>query len=102
MSSGSIEDERRVGEIQRECSGCSYSVQKRKRRDGFMVKTRSDASVAESQQSIPDPQQSVSERVADSRDPVPGRVPDSQQYIVGLLYLIIYTLLPLHLDLRSF
>ena len=46
-----------------------------------MVKTRFDASVAESQQSIPDPQQSVSERVADSRDPVPGRVPDSQQVV---------------------
>ena len=44
-----------------------------------MVKIRFDASVAESQQSIPDPQQSVSERVADSQDPVPGRVPDSQQ-----------------------
>nr|CAD1819723.1 unnamed protein product [Ananas comosus var. bracteatus] len=77
MSSRSIEDERRVGEIQREGSGCSYSVQKR--RDRFMVKTRFDASVAEFQQSIPDPQQSVSERVADSRDPIPGRVPDSQQ-----------------------
>nr|CAD1817050.1 unnamed protein product [Ananas comosus var. bracteatus] len=37
-----------------------------------MVKTRFEASVAESQQSIPDSQQSVSERVADSRDPREG------------------------------
>nr|CAD1832570.1 unnamed protein product [Ananas comosus var. bracteatus] len=63
-----IEDERRVGEIQKEGSGCSYSVQKR--RDGFMVKTRFDASVAESQQSVPNPYQSVSEHVADSQDPL--------------------------------
>nr|CAD1827547.1 unnamed protein product [Ananas comosus var. bracteatus] len=44
-----------------------------------MVKTQFDASVAESKQTVPDPQQSVSKRVADSQDPVPGRVPDSQQ-----------------------
>jgi len=49
-----------------------------------MIKTRFDASVVESQQSVPNPQQSVSERVADSRDPVPGRVPDSQQVVSEL------------------
>nr|CAD1843332.1 unnamed protein product [Ananas comosus var. bracteatus] len=43
-----------------------------------MVKIRFDASVAESQQSVPNPQQSVSEWIADSQDLVPGeyRIPN--------------------------
>nr|CAD1824725.1 unnamed protein product [Ananas comosus var. bracteatus] len=44
-----------------------------------MEKIRFYDSVAESQLSVPDPEQSVSERVADSQNSVPGRVPDFQQ-----------------------
>lgn len=42
-------------------------------------KSRFDASVAEFQHPVSNQQQSVSERVVDSQNPVLGRVPDFQQ-----------------------
>nr|CAD1838641.1 unnamed protein product [Ananas comosus var. bracteatus] len=54
------------------------------RRDGFMVKTRFDASVAKSQHPIPNQQRPVSERVTDSQDLVSRRVLDFQQLVAKL------------------
>lgn len=43
-----------------------------------MVKIRFDASIAESQQSVPDKQESISERIGNSQNSIMGRVLDSQ------------------------